>query len=190
MKEFIYGLYCDDMDDTIIYVGRAKNPEKRLKQHLNEAKTGASKKCAGLRELLEDGFDINVKVLEEVDTTDVSDAESLWITNIEGAGGVLLNGKAGDVDRIVYIPTGKSGTPWTPEAFEAQWEKGMMGGTTTEFGLYVNGIAFYRTGKTKLRFVHPVYGKHECHGFLWDSMIKRACAYFTEGTVENKRMKG
>ena len=101
--EEIYALYVNDDQAHIIYVGRAVCRFKRLKQHLGESVKGTSKKCRGIRQLLEDGHKVNVLLLEVVDlSVGVSSAEQLWIDNIQGAGcDTLLNGKAGDVDRLM-----------------------------------------------------------------------------------------
>ena len=186
--EQIYALYVDDDQAHIIYVGRAVCRFKRLKQHLAESVRGASKKCRGIRQLLEGGHTVNTLLLETVDLSLApSDAEDTWITNIEGAGcDTLLNGKRGDRDRLFVEDA--TLCEWEPEAFGKGWERGLMGVPTGKWGKFINGILFVRTGRSKLYFVHPVYGKVDCLGFGWGTMIEKAIDFMNPKTDLHKKM--
>lgn len=187
----IYALYVDDDKSHIIYVGRAACRFKRLTKHLQESKNGTSKKCVGIRRLLEDGHTVNVLLLELVDLCNChGDEEDVWITNIRGAGcDTLLNGKAGDTERHMFISDETwETTPWDADAFKSGWEKGLVGCPASKVGKFINGILFVRTGWSELYFIHPVFGKHECFGFVWEKKVEKAILMMTKDSFDYNKM--
>ena len=188
-KEYIYMLYVVPYDDLPIYVGRTKNLKKRLQKHLSDCKRGKSKKDKALKKILEEGYKIDIKILEEVDLTTPSSAEDIYITNFKAKGYPLLNSKGGDTDRLVVIDYGER-MEWTEELFKkAKWtENGTGFGNKNEKHALINGVDFYRTGKSKLRFYYSGIGFVEVYGFNWNIKVKNACEYFTKGTEKNKKL--
>jgi group I intron endonuclease len=84
---YIYGLY-DPRTSKIRYVGKADDPQARLKGHIKQA-TGH--KRAWFDELLGLGLSPVVVELDVVDVTDWQEAEREWIAYFRGQGTDLLN---------------------------------------------------------------------------------------------------
>lgn len=75
---FIYGL--TDPEGNVRYVGKSTDPERRLSEHLREARKGRrSHRDSWLRRLLSDGKRPTVKILEEVYVDSWGASERRWI---------------------------------------------------------------------------------------------------------------
>lgn len=78
---FIYGLF-DPRNYSLRYIGKSDNPDLRLKQHIKESK--CSKKheryvCNWIRQLLSEGLEPSIEILEEVPIDSWEETESAWI---------------------------------------------------------------------------------------------------------------
>jgi len=96
---FIYGL-LSNRDNNVRYVGKANNPNERLRHHLYEAKSNRNNthKSCWLRKELSENFKISFIILEECDFEKWEDREKFYIqlydnltnTSIGGYGGSPL----------------------------------------------------------------------------------------------------
>ena len=180
--ESIYALFAEPYDDIPVYVGRTKGTLKaRLSKHLSESKKGSSKKCRGIRQLLDEGFDIGIMLLQTVDVSTPSSAEDLWITNIQGRGIELLNSQAGDSDRHQFIPDPDYvSVPWSVDLLnELEWSKDYIACGKGEWGATTKGVSFYRKGFSKLRFVHAAMGKVDVAGYVWERKLEKVVELLT-----------
>ena len=183
MKESIYQLYVIPYDDAPIYIGRTSRPlATRLREHLQESKTGKSIKCETIKQLVADSFEIGIALLETVDLNDCyGDEEDVHINNAEGRGFTLLNATGGSTERYEYVATGEGWVPWHVDDFKSlSWDKNYIASRSGERGTHLKGISFYRKGSSHLRMIHPVDGERICAGFVWESKITLVCDYMNE----------
>lgn len=91
----IYGLYCP-VANAIRYVGKAVDPEFRMKQHLyTSKKSGRTYKHHWISSILSKGLHPELVILEKVDESDWPEAEKFWIAKGMGLGWPLTNICAG-----------------------------------------------------------------------------------------------
>ena len=109
-KEFIYALYYDDFatpqhleegpNEVVFYIGRTTNPDRRLKQHRYEAKTGTEDKYVFIRELDQKNVEWDFKVLGEVEKSDDRPWEFWYVIEFIRKGVSLKNMRYGDFKRM------------------------------------------------------------------------------------------
>lgn len=88
MTTFIYTL----SDSTgIRYVGKADNPNQRLKGHIKEAKRDKYEKDKWVASLLKQGVRPIMEVIEEVSVENWKFAEARWIAEFKSQGCELVN---------------------------------------------------------------------------------------------------
>lgn len=91
MLIYIYGLY-DPRNDELRYIGKSKDPNQRLFDHLSTVKNNEiSSKANWLRELISEGYIPLVKILEKTDDINWEEAEKRWIREGREKGLNLLN---------------------------------------------------------------------------------------------------
>ncbi len=189
--ESIYYLYVDEEKDWPIYIGRTKQTLKaRLGKHISESKTGNSKKCNALRTLISEGFKIQIGLIDEWPTNEAGRAEDLAISNAIGAGLKLLNTieNVGTDDYIVEIDGDVKKSVWVVSDFSDGWVKGHGKCIANEWHKEINGVSFFRAGRSRLRFDHPVYRQWDCLGITWEVCVQNAINFFTPGTEQRERM--
>jgi hypothetical protein len=123
---YIYGLSGND--GTIRYVGKSYNPNKRLREHLLEStkNVGNKHKNNWIKNLIKNGEEINVIILEECDENNWVEREKFWIkklTNLvniseggEGCSGVRFKKPLNDI--ILWV---KENLPHIKT--ESQWRE-------------------------------------------------------------------
>lgn len=188
MIEFIYALHAGDKD--YFYCGRSDRPSERLKDHIRTACEDGTKKERHIAALLDDGYDIEMEIMESGLARHMVGKEDLWVTNLEGAGYTLLNSKGGDT---AYYPIDtieiQEATPWTVGLFiDAKWKKGDAKAKKNEWSCWIKGVQFFRQGNSKLRFWHANYGVIDVFAPDITEKYKKACLMLTGGTEENKKM--
>lgn len=104
--EFIYALYYNDFasplhlqegpDEKIFYVGRTSDPNRRLKQHRHKAKTGTEDNYVFIRDLTQKNVEWDLKILREIDKSDVRSWEYWYIIELIRKGTSLKNMRYGD----------------------------------------------------------------------------------------------
>lgn len=89
---FIYGLW-DPRNYQLRYIGKADNPLDRLKNHIEEAKHSNVKtyKSNWIRQLLSEGLEPYIEILEEVLIDNWQEAEIAWIEECKKFGLKLTN---------------------------------------------------------------------------------------------------
>lgn len=92
---YIYGLACPS-SGGIRYVGKATNPEHRLKQHIRDCRRSDSAKDRWVRSLLGQGKQPDIIILEHAD--DWQEAERRWIAQLGGTPS-LLNVAGGGIPK-------------------------------------------------------------------------------------------
>lgn len=189
MLMFIYGLHTDK-DDTIFYVGKSKEPSRRLKQHISGADPEGTKKERHIYQLMEDGHQIKMKILESGLAKNMDGKEDLWVCNIRGQGVCLYNSKEGDIDDyhpVLEFDDDYVSQPWTVDLFEnAEWIDNEIGVKSGEKSCWIKGVQFFKTGNRKLRMWHCLYGGWDIGGVNIESKYNNACEMLTEGTEQNR----
>lgn len=109
MTNYIYALRCP-IANTVRYIGKSSNPQKRFRSHLSAAKRFAYRHhtSAWIRKLLAEGLKPELVVLEEVsDCGSWQEAERSWISKAASLGWELTNSTAGGegLDYICPIAT-------------------------------------------------------------------------------------
>lgn len=118
---YIYGLYSDYINN-IRYVGKTNNLEKRLKEHIGDAKrNNNTHKHKWIRQSLNDNFKINICLIEECNEN-WEEREKYWIkfyknlTNLteggDGGHGNLYNISYNEVKNIIKKENIKSKNEW------------------------------------------------------------------------------
>ena len=92
---FIYGL--KEKGGKIRYVGKSNNPRKRFKQHLNSKRENNSKshKNSWITHCKNNGIDIEMVILEEVEYDKWQDKEVYWISKYDNLTNHDQGGKGG-----------------------------------------------------------------------------------------------
>lgn len=91
MKVYIYGLY-DPRNKELRYVGKATDLHKRLIGHISLAKGDVTNpKSKWINELLSEGLNPEIRVLEETDENNWPDVEKKWIADCLAEGISLSN---------------------------------------------------------------------------------------------------
>lgn len=102
---FIYAL-VDPRTQQIRYVGKANDPQHRLRDHLREKRK--SYKNSWIKELRDNGLVPELQIVEEVPVTNWMERERYWIAYYRDLGMALVNGTDGG--------DGVHGMQHTPEA--------------------------------------------------------------------------
>ena len=80
--QYIYAL-VDPRDDAIRYVGKSYRPERRLREHIKEARDGnKTHRCNWLRELGREGVKPEMVLIEACTIDTWADREGFWIGEI------------------------------------------------------------------------------------------------------------
>lgn len=89
---FIYSL-SDPRTEAVRYVGKANVPKRRLRAHINHARSGKGTwhSAAWVRSLLDDDIEPILGVLEEVPFEEWQAAERKWIAKLRAEGCDLVN---------------------------------------------------------------------------------------------------
>lgn len=101
-REFIYVLI--DGDRCVRYVGRARDPYKRLREHIAAARAGGSSaKERWLADMLSTGALPQLAVIDDAPKNEIRDLESVWIDHFKVAG-KLTNGVRGPIAGVLRYP--------------------------------------------------------------------------------------
>lgn len=93
---YIYGL-VDPRTNQIRYVGKSINPNVRLRKHISERHKHDSYKDRWVRKLYNDGFKLELLIVDVVDKTEWQFWEMFYISYFKSLGFRLTNGtKGGD----------------------------------------------------------------------------------------------
>lgn len=113
-KFYIYVL-IDPRDHKIFYLGRTKNAEKRLKQHIKESsKILTSKKQIIIKEIVTNNLYPILKILDSWTVQDIRDAnrlEDAWIAKLKYLGIDLKNISLSRRTTREWYKTGQSKNP-------------------------------------------------------------------------------
>lgn len=90
----------DSPDEIFFYIGRTANPEQRLKQHCYEAKHGTEDKYIFIRELQDKEIEWDLKILQEVESTDNRPWEFWHVIESIRNGYPLKNMRYGDFKQV------------------------------------------------------------------------------------------
>lgn len=109
-KSYIYVLVYNDFpsleslvegpNEIAFYIGKAKNPDEREKQHGYTYKTGHEDKYKFIRELEQQGKEWYSVVLKEVDEEDNRPWEYWYVIDYIRKGSPLKNMRYGDLNKI------------------------------------------------------------------------------------------
>jgi hypothetical protein len=121
-KVYIYGLHTN-IDETIRYVGKTNNLEKRLKSHYSQRNVSKTHKNNWIKKVINDDNEIIISIIEIVDVLDWQKREIFWINKYKenltntskgglgGSGRKYNIGYNDCVDMIKYLNI-KSETEW------------------------------------------------------------------------------
>jgi len=88
MITYIYGLVCP-MDNTVKYVGKANDPNRRLRDHLVDFRGVELNKALWIRTLKVNKLKPSILILEEVPIDSWEEREKYWISHYRTIGGLL-----------------------------------------------------------------------------------------------------
>lgn len=94
---FIYAL-VDPTTEFVRYVGKANDPQLRLRRHLSKHELKPkSRKASWLKSLIAKGFEPKIILLEKIDSAQWQEAERRWISHYRAIEGypTLTNGTSG-----------------------------------------------------------------------------------------------
>jgi|LauGreDrversion4_2_1035121.scaffolds.fasta_scaffold13238_4 predicted GIY-YIG superfamily endonuclease len=77
-RVYIYGL-CTNVDDTIRYIGKTNNLQKRLKSHYSQRNVSKTYKNNWINKVIDDGNKIIISIIEEVNFEEWQEREIFWI---------------------------------------------------------------------------------------------------------------
>lgn len=105
MNTFIYGLYYNDgINDILFYIGKANDPLKRFKQHLDSFKWKNNRVSCKIQSLKNEGVEINYLIIDEVDINNWMFWERFYISYYKFIGSELKNttngGDGGNTDPL------------------------------------------------------------------------------------------
>jgi hypothetical protein len=183
---FIYALHTDGV---IFYCGRTDDMRRRYGEHIRSANPSGTIKERVLYQLIRDGANIDMKMLDTGTPEQLLGMEELWRVNILAEGHPLTNSRAGDDNPYLgYEPSTGPRIPWSIELFEtADWKRGDLKAKSGEWCAWIKGVQFFRTGNRKLRFWHGEFGEWDVFGINMDAKYQSACDKLTQGTEENKK---
>jgi len=189
-QEHVYVLYINDDINDIKYVGRtARTIEARLKEHLQDSKSGKSKKCTEIKKLLKSGGTIKIRIFETVPNDKAGRTEEQLIADIKHMGIVLWNTIESPGESFMYVVDDDYvASAWCAEDFEGSWiEHKSKGCKSNEVFKMIKGVKWFKNGNTSLRFDHPTFGKHSVsHIDGFNKAVLRAIDAMTNGTQERK----
>lgn len=121
-KVYIYGLHTN-IDETIRYVGKTSNLDKRLKSHYSQRNVSKTHKNNWIKKVINDGNKIIISVIEIVDLIDWQKREIFWINKYKenltntskgglGGSGKKYNISYNDCVNIIKYLNIKSETEW------------------------------------------------------------------------------
>jgi len=100
-QQYIYVLVDPNTDD-IRYVGKSKNPQTRMTDHINGHGRGA-KKYMWVDSLVENNQKPLLRILEKCDESEVRERERYWIKYFNNMGFDLTNSVYKGYDKIIRI---------------------------------------------------------------------------------------
>lgn len=105
----IYAL-VDPRSDEVRYIGKAVDPERRLRSHLAPSQLDHSRshKNSWLKGLLSEGLRPVLQILETVDDVDANEAERNWIAAYRWLGARLTNGTDGGDGGAITDPAARA----------------------------------------------------------------------------------
>jgi len=173
MLEFVYALTAEGVP---FFVGRTDDLSRRYQEHLASASPSGNPTERHILRLLDEGRPIRIKILQTCATGEMPDEEALWVKTLEAAGFQLFVGQT------------RASAWWSPELFtNAKWEKCRQC-REGERSTMLNGVKFYRYGRRRLRFAHPLFGHWPVHARDLSAMYAKACRMLTKGTREHEEM--
>jgi len=107
----IYALTEPGETDVLVvarirYIGKAKNPDRRLREHLTSARRGSRRYCYNwIRQLVAAGFVPNLEVLCTVNAVDASKVEKETIARLHMLGAPLTNLTDGGEGTLGWEPS-------------------------------------------------------------------------------------
>ncbi len=107
---FIYGLF-DPRNYSLRYIGKSDNPDLRLKQHMNEMKHGKKGNrhmASWIRQLLNEGLEPSIEILEECTLDNWQESEQAWIAECKKFGLNLVNVTNGGEGMVGYVPSAET----------------------------------------------------------------------------------
>ena len=93
MKIYIYGLYDSKDEDDIRYIGKTNNPKVRIYSHLKRKDTNQDK-VSWIKDVLDSGREIKMKIIEECELSNWKEREVYWISEYR-KNNVIYNKKSG-----------------------------------------------------------------------------------------------
>jgi predicted GIY-YIG superfamily endonuclease len=109
-QRFIWAVYVlKDEDGNIRYVGISKQPARRLKGHIREARSNSTRKSKWISALISKGFSPVMEVVEW--TEDWDQAERRWVATAREWGCSLLNATDGGLSVPERLLIGKKNYP-------------------------------------------------------------------------------
>lgn len=94
---YIYGLYSDDIEN-IRYVGKTNNVNKRLYEHINDAKRNNKvHRQKWIRNEIKKNKNINITILEECNDLNWEEKEKFWIKYYNNLTNLTVGGEGGKI---------------------------------------------------------------------------------------------
>lgn len=108
-----YYIYKLSHNDVVFYIGKTSDINRRLLEHLKEAKKQRNYKERHINKLLNDNKDIQISIIEEVDNGLEDDREKYWISHFKNIGVHIYNTSEG----------GEGGDNWSGKTHSIETKK-------------------------------------------------------------------
>jgi hypothetical protein len=113
---YIYGI-SEENNENIRYVGKSDNPQKRLRQHIQESKNDHKYKSKWIQSVLKKGKNVKVIILEKVKKEEWKEKEIYWIDKLKN-NNLTNHAKGGNGGQASsYSITYQEAKKWVKENF-------------------------------------------------------------------------
>lgn len=158
MNIYIYGLY-NSFSEDIRYIGKTNDTERRLKEHVVEAKSGKYPhfpKNRWILKTIEGGGKIFLKVIEEVNEKNWEEREIYWISYYRNMPGNLNLSIGGETSKEFFFLSYEDCKKWVKENVD-----------TTKINSSSAWRKAAKEGKFPVFIPHNPWSCYRSYGFSW-----------------------
>lgn len=190
MDIYIYGLY-NSFSDEIRYIGKTNNPERRLADHIREAKNGKYKhfpKNKWILKTLNDGGKIFYKILEVTNEKNWEEKEVFWISRYKKEGSILNLTVGGETYSKCFFISYEECKKWVRENVnlneinsQTKWKEYAMSGMLPDFIPHSPSSRYRYDGFSWYDFLNKEGKRNKAEYISFNEL----CSFITENKIKN-----